>query len=92
MHTTHSDTLPERGPTPAELDAIEAEMPVILAEVDLLDVQIAMLDRPLYPIDARRVRRAEHRLLVERARLVALVQAKRCQRASHRADSPGGAA
>ncbi|MFD4999846.1 DUF6284 family protein [Streptomyces buecherae] len=89
---THSDTLPERGPTPAELDAIGVEMPVILAEVDLLDVRIAMLDRPVYPIDARRLRRAEHRLLVERARLVTLVQARNCSRDSHRAGSPGGAA
>jgi hypothetical protein len=60
---------PDREPTAAELDAIEREMPVIQAEVELLDVRIALMDRPLYPLDARRLRRAERRLLAERARL-----------------------
>ncbi|MDT3396144.1 DUF6284 family protein [Streptomyces sp. B1866] len=59
----------DREPTDDELAAIDREMPVILAEVDLLDVRIAMFDRPLHPIDARRVRRAERRLMAARARL-----------------------
>ncbi|WP_461005453.1 DUF6284 family protein [Streptomyces capparidis] len=61
----------EREPTAAELDAIDREAPVIAAEVELLDVRISLLDRPVYPLDARRLRRAEHRLLTERARLSA---------------------
>lgn len=56
-------------PPAAELVAIAAEMPVIRAEVELLDVQIALLDRPVSELDARRLRRAENKLLAERARL-----------------------
>jgi hypothetical protein len=58
-------------PTGAELADIEFEMPVILAEVELLDVQISLLDRPLHPINWRRLRRAEHRLLAARSWLAA---------------------
>ncbi|WP_141205801.1 DUF6284 family protein [Streptomyces griseorubiginosus] len=56
-------------PTDAELDAIEQEMPLILARVDLLDAQILTLDRTPNELDARRIRRARHRVLVERRTL-----------------------
>lgn len=56
-------------PTSAELDAIEQETPLILAEVDLLDAQITTLDRTPSELDARRIRRARHRVLAERAAL-----------------------
>ncbi|WP_371587700.1 DUF6284 family protein [Streptomyces virginiae] len=49
-------------PSDAELDAIEVEMPVICAEVELLDVWIALMDRAPNELDARRFRRAVHRL------------------------------
>jgi hypothetical protein len=59
-----------REPSAAELAAIDAEMPLIRAEVELLDVRIGLMDRPrgLSELDARRLRRAERRLLAERAR------------------------
>ncbi|MEU3860485.1 DUF6284 family protein [Streptomyces sp. NPDC028722] len=50
-------------PTDAELDAIEEEMPAILAGIELLDAQITHLDRTPNELDARRVRRAQHRVL-----------------------------
>ncbi|WP_314242687.1 DUF6284 family protein [Streptomyces kutzneri] len=53
-------------PSDAELDAIEAEMPVVLAEVELLDALIVLLDRPASEFDARRIRRAHHRVLTAR--------------------------
>ncbi|GAA3057484.1 DUF6284 family protein [Streptomyces roseofulvus] len=56
-------------PSAAELDAIELELPLIAAEVDLLDVEIMTLDRPATELDERRVRRARHRVLVERRNL-----------------------
>lgn len=60
---------PFMEPTNAELDAIEAELPAILADVDLLDVQIFALDRVPNELDTRRIRRAQHRVLAERAAL-----------------------
>jgi hypothetical protein len=64
------DDWPDGEPSAAELTAIDAEMPLIHAEVELLDVRIRLMDRPGGPseLDARRVRRAERRLLAERAR------------------------
>ncbi|MEU9236842.1 DUF6284 family protein [Streptomyces subrutilus] len=53
-------------PTDAELAAVEAEMPVVLAEVELLDALIVLLDRPASDFDARRIRRAHHRVLTAR--------------------------
>ncbi|MFD3777968.1 DUF6284 family protein [Streptomyces sp. NPDC058612] len=53
-------------PSDAELDAIEAEMDVVLAEVELLDALIVLLDRPASEFDARRIRRAHHRVLSAR--------------------------
>ena len=40
-----SDVEPDREPTDAELDAIDAEMPLIRAEVEELDVRISLMDR-----------------------------------------------
>ncbi|MFH9858640.1 DUF6284 family protein [Streptomyces sp. NPDC017202] len=57
-------------PTAAELDAIEQELPLIAAEVDLLDAQIITLDRTPTEVDARRIRRARHRVLAARRDLV----------------------
>ncbi|MEU5077566.1 DUF6284 family protein [Streptomyces asoensis] len=70
-------------PTGAELDAIERELPVILAEVDLLDAQITALDHLPNEVDARRIRRARHRVLTARRDLANLPAA---------ATVPGGAA
>jgi hypothetical protein len=58
-------------PTPADLDAIEAEWPVIEAELGVLDAEIAALshDGPA-PLDWRRVRRARRRLLTALAQRV----------------------
>ncbi|MFD6415010.1 DUF6284 family protein [Streptomyces sp. NPDC060194] len=57
------------GPSAAELDAIDREMPVILADVDLLDAQIIAMDRIPTELDARRIRRARHRVLAARRAL-----------------------
>ncbi|MFE7231190.1 DUF6284 family protein [Streptomyces sp. NPDC057596] len=59
----------DREPTAAELDAIAAETPLILAEVELLDVRIALMDRTPSELDKRRLRKALHRVLAERAAL-----------------------
>ncbi|WP_031027763.1 DUF6284 family protein [Streptomyces sp. NRRL WC-3725] len=59
----------DREPTAAELDAIAAETPLILAEVELLDVRIALMDRTPNELDKRRLRKALHRVLSERAAL-----------------------
>jgi hypothetical protein len=56
----------DREPTAAELAAIDVEMPVILADIDLLDARIMVLDRAPTELDARRIRRAEHRLMTAR--------------------------
>lgn len=59
----------DREPTAAELDEIEHEMPLIRAEVELLDAQITTLDRTPSELDARRLRRARHRVLAARRAL-----------------------
>lgn len=58
-------------PTAADLAAIEAEWPLIAAELDLLDAQIAVLslEGAAGPLDWRRIRRAEHRVLATRQAL-----------------------
>ncbi|MGW0565864.1 DUF6284 family protein [Streptomyces tauricus] len=61
--------LSDREPSAAELDAIEQEMPVIVAGVELLDAQINALDRVPNELDARRIRRARHRVLTARREL-----------------------
>ncbi|MEV6016367.1 DUF6284 family protein [Streptomyces sp. NPDC051997] len=60
---------PYMEPTDAELDAIEQEAPLIAAELELLDVQIALLDRPASALGQRKLRRATHKVLAERATL-----------------------
>ncbi|AOP46058.1 DUF6284 family protein [Streptomyces lydicus] len=59
---------PDREPA-TEWAAIVAETPLIEAEVELLDVQIALMDRVPSELDRRRLRRAEARVLAERAAL-----------------------
>ncbi|UQU65098.1 DUF6284 family protein [Couchioplanes caeruleus] len=53
-------------PSPAELDAIEAEWPLIAAELDVLDAEIAIINAAdrggPAPLDWRRLRRAEARV------------------------------
>ncbi|MER5379090.1 DUF6284 family protein [Streptomyces sp. NPDC002688] len=66
---------PYLEPTDAELDAIEQEAPLIGAELELLDVQIALLDRPASALGQRRLRRATHKVLAERALLANRVTA-----------------
>jgi hypothetical protein len=58
-------------PTAADLAAIEAEWPLIDAELGVLDAEIAMLavaGGPS-PLDWRRLRRAQRRVLGARLRL-----------------------
>ncbi|MFF4879720.1 DUF6284 family protein [Micromonospora sp. NPDC000668] len=54
-------------PTAADLAAIDAEWPLIAAELDLLDAEIAMLYAEDHggpsPLDWRRLRRAEARVI-----------------------------
>jgi len=71
------------GPTRAELAAIEAEWPLIEAELALLDAQIAALsatDGPS-PLDWRRVRRAQRRVLGALAASSATQRAEAARRA-----------
>jgi hypothetical protein len=53
-------------PSPAELDAIEAEWPLIAAELDVLDAEIAIINASDHGgpavLDWRRLRRAEARV------------------------------
>ena len=60
------------SPTPAELAAIEAEWPLIEAELNLLDAEIVALSAAggPSPLDWRRLRRAERRVLAVRLRLI----------------------
>ena len=59
-------------PTAADLAAIEAEWPLVEAELGLLDAQIVALSaaRGLSPLDWRRLRRAERRVLAAWLRLM----------------------
>jgi hypothetical protein len=63
------------GPSPDDLAAIEAEEPLIAAELDLLDAEIHNLyaaDRGgPFPMDWRRLRRAEARVTRVAAELAA---------------------
>ncbi|UZJ31010.1 DUF6284 family protein [Streptomyces endophytica] len=65
---------PDREPA-TEWAAIVAETPLIEAEVELLDVRIALMDRVPSELDARRLRRAQARVLAERAALANKAQA-----------------
>jgi hypothetical protein len=57
------------GPSPADLAAIEAESSLIAAELDWLDAEITMLNADERggpsPLDWRRLRRAEARVIRE---------------------------
>jgi hypothetical protein len=63
----------DEEPTAAELAAIEAEWPLIDAELAVLDAQIRALSAAggPSPLDWRRLRRAERRVLAARLRLAA---------------------
>ena len=60
------------SPSPAELAAIEAEWPLIEAELAVLDAEIVALSAAggPSPLDWRRLRRAERRVLAVRLRLM----------------------
>jgi hypothetical protein len=60
------------SPRPAELAAIEAEWPLIEAELAVLDTEIVALSAAggPSPLDWRRLRRAERRVLAIRLRLM----------------------
>ncbi|HET8661182.1 MAG TPA: DUF6284 family protein [Micromonosporaceae bacterium] len=64
----------DAGPTLADLAAVEAEWPLIEAELSLVDAEIAMIyaaDRGgPSPLDWRRLRRAQARVLREAATVV----------------------
>ncbi|GAB3982322.1 DUF6284 family protein [Plantactinospora veratri] len=55
----------QTDPTPAELVAIDQEWPLIAAELDLLDAEILILSAVggPSPLDWRRLRRAEQRVM-----------------------------
>ncbi|MEO3747140.1 DUF6284 family protein [Plantactinospora sp. B5E13] len=56
---------PDLEPTPADLAAIDREWPLIEAELALLDAEITALyaDGGPSPLDRRRIRRAEQRVM-----------------------------
>jgi hypothetical protein len=60
------------GPTSADLAAIDAEWPLIDAELAVVDAEIQALSARggPSPLDWRRLRRAERRVLAVRARLL----------------------
>jgi uncharacterized protein DUF6284 len=60
-------------PTAVELAAIEAEWPLIEAELALLDAEIVILTAPgePTPLDWRRLRRAQQRVLRQALALLA---------------------
>jgi hypothetical protein len=59
------------GPTSADLAAIEVEWPLIDAELAVVDAEIRALSAAggLSPLDWRRLRRAERRVLAARSGL-----------------------
>jgi hypothetical protein len=63
----------EPEPTPADLNAIEAEWPLIDAELSLLDAEIRVLlaHGGPSPLDWRRLRRAERQVIAAYARMLA---------------------
>lgn len=60
-------------PTPEDLDLIEIEWPLIEAEMELVRAEIRLLTAAGGPtaLDWRRLRRAEHRVLRQAARVLA---------------------
>ncbi|MEV6895659.1 DUF6284 family protein [Kribbella sp. NPDC051137] len=71
MSIIHLAAVTGEEPSSADLAAIEREWPLIEAEQDLLDAEIALLNagREASPLDHRRVRRAERRVLKVRREL-----------------------
>jgi len=66
MFSTHGfESADDMEPSTADLAAIEAEMPLIEAEGELVDAEIRLLtaDPAPLPLDWKRVRRAERRVL-----------------------------
>lgn len=63
------------GPRPAALSAIEAEWPLIEAELSVLDAEITLINAADHggpsPLDWRRLRRAEARVIRVAAELAA---------------------
>ncbi len=68
-------SLPFDGPTSADLAAIEAEWPLIEAELSVLDAEITLINAADHggpsPLDWRRLRRAEARVIRVAAELAA---------------------
>jgi hypothetical protein len=66
---SHRQNDPDREPTPQELAEIEREWPLIEAEMALVDAEIRVLTAPVTPspLDWRRLRHAEHRVMREMA-------------------------
>jgi hypothetical protein len=64
------------GPTANDLAAIDIEWPLIKAEIALVDAEIRVLTAPHgpSPLDWRRLRRAEHRVIRETLNLLATQQ------------------
>lgn len=64
----------DQEPTPGELARIEREWPLIEAELALLDAQIRALSATggPSPLDWRRLRRAQRRMLAARLRMTGL--------------------
>jgi hypothetical protein len=73
------DQDPQTGPTVDELAAIEREWPLIEAEMALVDAEIRVLTATggPSPVDWRRLRRAEHRVLREAFAFVAVERLRR---------------
>jgi hypothetical protein len=71
----------DEEPTAAALAAIEAEWPLVEAELAVLDAQIRALSAAggPSPLDWRRLRRAERRLLAARLRLISPAVAERAR-------------
>jgi hypothetical protein len=69
MQTHTYRDLADDGPTAAELAAIDDEMPLIEAEMDVVSAEIRVItaDPDASPLDWRRLRRAEARVLREAA-------------------------
>ncbi|GAA1566734.1 hypothetical protein GCM10009789_20290 [Kribbella sancticallisti] len=65
MNIIHLQAAGGEEPTAAELAAIELEWPLIAAELDLLDAEISRITAgpAASPLDRRRIRRAQRRVL-----------------------------
>jgi hypothetical protein len=70
---SHRPEASDREPSPQELAEIEREWPLIEAELAVVDAEIRVLtaDGGPSPLDWRRLRRAEQRVMREHAALLA---------------------